>query len=260
MSTLFLDITYHDPAGRLYELCRRQLPALTTLFDGIAANASASAYGPTLALLASAGADIRQQERPTSGGIVQLGRIRREVLAQALALGATGVFYCDGDRILHWVEHYPDELARVVRQASAHDFTVLGRTPRAFASHPRVQTDTERIINHVFATVSGHTWDITAGARALSRRATQAIIEGCQDDSFGVDATWPLFLMRQGGFSLAEILTEGLEFETAAQHPQEVAAAGGVEPWKQQLDGDPQRWAFRLKLAEIEVAAMAPYR
>jgi hypothetical protein len=64
-------------------------------------------------------------------------------------------------------------LAQVARRVTEYDFTVLGRTPRAFDSHPRIQRDTESIVNHVFGLVSGQTWDVTAAARGLSRRAAE---------------------------------------------------------------------------------------
>jgi hypothetical protein len=50
-----------------------------------------------------------------------------------------------------------------------------------------------------------------------------------------------------------------LEFETPDRFPTEVARAGGVAQWSEQLDDDPQHWAMRLELARIEVAAMLPF-
>src|SRR5262249_31269623 len=154
---------------------------------------------------------------------------------------------------------YPAELERIVVQLPEHDFTVLGRTERAFASHPRIQRDTEAIINTVYATVSGHHWDVTAAARGISRRAAEAILAGCPDESVGTDVSWPLFLQRADSFTLGTIATEGLEFETADRYGAEIAAAGGLERWVTHLDADPQRWAHRLDLARIEVESMLPY-
>jgi hypothetical protein len=141
-----------------------------------------------------------------------------------------------------------------------HDFTVLGRTERAFASHPRVQRDTEAIINTVYASVSGYAWDVTAAARGISRRAAAAIVEGCHEQSIGTDMAWPLFLQRRGGFSLGYRATEGLEFETADRYLDQVATAGGIQAWMARLDADPRRWAERLEVARVEVAAAAPYK
>jgi hypothetical protein len=134
----------------------------------------------------------------------------------------------------------------------------LGRTPRAFASHPRIQRDTEAIVNQVFATLSGREWDVTAAARALSRRAAEAVIHGCPDETVGTDVSWPLFAAR-AGLTLGYIATEGLEFETADRHADEVAAAGGLGRWLDQIDANPRRWIERLEIAKIEVEATLPY-
>jgi len=261
MDAVALATTYHDPRGVLYDQLQQFLPRLQQVFSGIAANVSPDLHPPTLALLRDAGVDLVQQPRDiVQHGVPALGRVRRAVVAQALRLNRPFVMYCDGDRVLHWAEHYPDELATVVARMSTHDFTVLGRTPRAFSSHPRIQSETEAIINRVYAESSGRAWDITAAARGMSRAAAQAIIDDCPDDSIGVDASWPLFLQQRGDYTMTALETEGLEFETATQHPSAVAEAGGESQWKATLDANPNHWIFRLNVARVEVEAMLPYQ
>ena len=255
-----LAIPYHDPAGELTAALARSLPWIGERFAGISVNASPETAPQALDLLRGAGAQVEQTPRMFVEGVAQMGAIRRAVVGQALRMGAVWLFYCDGDRLLHWAERYPDELTAALARIPAHDCTIFGRTARAFASHPHTQVATEQIINNVFAAISGQDWDVTAAARGLSRRAAQAIVDGCAEDSFGVDAAWPLFLLRHGGFTLAEVKTEGLEFETAAQYEREVAAAGSEAAWKHRIDGDARRWAFRLTVARLEVAAMIPYQ
>jgi hypothetical protein len=258
-SDVVLAATHHDPEARLYEQTGRVLPALTRIFGGLAVYATRATQERSLALLAGQGALVRREPSGSTTGLHELGRSRRGALALALELGAPYILLCDFDRALHWAERYPDELARVVGRAGERDFTVLGRTPRAFDSHPRNQRDTEAIVNNVYATVGGHAWDVTAAARALSRRAAAAILAGCPDESIGTDVSWPLFVARESGFTLDYIAAEGLEFETADRHAGEVAAAGGLERWIARLDADPRRWAQRLEIARIEVEAALPY-
>jgi len=62
-----------------------------------------------------------------------------------------------------------------------------------------------------------------------------------------------------GRFSQGYIATEGLEFETADRHSDELARAGGRAEWLAQLDADPHQWAHRLNLARIEIEGMLPY-
>lgn len=255
---IVLAMTYHDPQGRLYKVMQTAVPRLAALFDGFVVNVSERAYAPTLLLWREQGADVRQRpDRAESPPPV--GRYRRQAVAQALDLDADVIMLCDADRAAHWAIHHPAELADVVQQLPQADFTVLGRTPRAFATHPDTQVETERIINRVFAEVSGRSWDVLAAARGLSRRAAEAIISGFPDNTFGVDATWPLQLLDQGGFTLAYRETEGLEFETAAAYADEVAAAGGEKAWKASIDADPRQWRYRLQAAQTEVAAIHAY-
>lgn len=255
-----LSLTLHDPEGRLLPQAERQLPRLQQIFAGTAVVASPAAHPNLLALLAGAGAAIERDTAEQARPIQQrLGSARRQGLALALTLPAPTILACDADRILHWSEAHPHELADVAARLDQVDFTVLGRTPRAFASHPRVQRDTEAIVNQLFARVTGLPWDVTTAARGLSRRAAAAIVAGCPDDSLGVDTTWPLFLRQQDGFSLAYVETEGLEFETADRHAPEIAAAGGLAAWLAQLDNNPRLWQQRLAFAQTEIAAMLPY-
>jgi hypothetical protein len=260
MPPITLAIPYHDPAGELTEQLARLLPDMNQLFAVIAVDASLETNSEALVLLRDAGAHVEQTRRVFLDGVPQLGEIRRAVVDLALRIGASWVLYCDGDRLLHWLAHYPAELEGTLRRIPEHDFTILGRTERAFESHPQTQRVTEQIINDLYAAISGHQWDITAGARGLSRAAAEAIVAGCHEDSHGVDAAWPLFVQQAGGFTLSEIKTEGLEFETATQYRQEVVAAGGDAAWQRLLDGDARRWAFRLAVARMEVAAMIPYQ
>jgi len=195
----------------------------------------------------------------TQTGFSHIGHFRRATVELALQSACDFIFYCDFDRALHWMEYHPQELREVTRQITAFDFTVLGRTPRAFATHPRIQRDTEEIINHVFARITDRAWDVTAASRGLSRRAAEVIVTGCLDDQISVDVTWPLCMQQRGGFTFGYVETEGLEFETPDRFPGEVAQAGGVAAWSEQLDDDPQHWTNRLELARVEVEAMIPF-
>ena len=258
-SNVVLAATDHDPDGRLYAQTACVLPFLTSLFDAIAIQATHATQERAFTLLVSAGVRVRRETTERLMGLDVLGRARRAAVELALDQGAPAMLFCDFDRALHWAEYYPDELAQVAARLAEHDFTILGRTARAFATHPRIQRDTESVVNHVYATVSGHTWDVTAAARGLSHRAATAILDGCPDESIGTDVSWPLFIERAGGLTLGYIATEGLEFETADRYADEVASAGGLERWIAQLDADPRRWIERLELARIEVAAALPY-
>ena len=254
-----LAVIYHDPQGQLYQQIVRTLPTLTDIFGGLTVRASHTADKRSLALFVSTGAVVQVQSLEQAAEGPKLGIARRTAVALALQLDYPFVFYCDCDRILHWADWYPEELAWVAARVADYDFTMFGRTNRAFDSHPRIQRDTEAIVNHMFQVVSGHTWDVVAGARGLSRRAAEAILAGCSDGEASTDVSWPLFLMRTGGFSLGYIPAEGLEFETADRYGDDVARAGSQAQWLAQLDADPRQWVHRLELARLEIEGMVPY-
>lgn len=256
-SRVALATTYHDPQGGLQGQIGRVLPLLTRLFAGLAIQTTQATPECVLAPFREAGAIVAQDGARATCESPKVGRARCNALRMALDQNqdTSVVMYCDCDRLLHWADTYPDELAQVLGEAGTFDFLVLGRTPRAYATHPRIQRDTEAIINHVFGVVSGRTWDVTGATRILSRRAAVAVLEGCPDEEISTDVSWPLFLQRAGGFSLGYRETEGLEFETADRFAEEIARVG-LANWLARLDSDPRLWAERLETARIEVAAM----
>jgi hypothetical protein len=255
-----LAIIYHDPHSRLTPLLTRVAPLLTRTFTGIAVQASPTASEQSLAVFQTMGALIGRDtpdQRP--GALLRLGRARRNALRLAQDLCTSHTLYFDADRVLHWADRYPDELTDAVAHIADADMTIFGRTPRAFATHPQTQRDTEAIINRVFAAITTHAWDVTGAGRGLSQRATTALVDGCPDDQISVDVTWPLHLWQSGAFSIAYHELEGLEFETPDRYTPEVAAAGGLAVWMHQVDADPRRWAHRLNIARIQTEAMIPY-
>lgn len=254
-----LAMTYHDPDGRLVAQIQRCLARIEKSFALIVVNATHAASPHGIKLLKDARALIFQNSVEEDQGPPRIGRSRRKVVTLAAQNGAETVMYCDLDRALHWAEFFPEELERTSAYIQTYDFTVLGRTQRAFETHPRFQTDTEAIINHIFSLVSGHSWDITAGARGLSRQAVELIANQSKDDGLSTDMSWPLLLASKGGFKMGYLETDGLEYETADRYPEQVLDMGGLEKFCAYLDADPLRWINRLALALEEAQASLPF-
>lgn len=259
-SSVTLAMPQHDPEGTSLTRWQHALPQIQSTFAETVVDVSPETDRQQRDFLAAHFTLVEENARAWSlEGIVLAGKFRRNLMEMALRTHSPFFLYCDGDRLLHWLERYPDELNAVVRRIPRHDFTVLGRTDRALRAHPAVQRDTERIINGVFKRISGHDWDVTAAARGLSRAAAQVVVDQSDDDTFGNDASWPLLIQRTGGLTMAEIKTEGLEYETAGKYAQATAGLGGESEWKLQIDNDPRHWIQRLNLARIEVESMLPY-
>lgn len=257
---LALAVTVHDPESRMLEQTRKVSDTLLRCFAHVAVYATPSSGQALRDSLSAMGAQIRLQKHELEDGLRELGGVRRQAVKLALESGASHIFYCDFDRILHWAEFYPQELVQVAAQIAHYDFCVFGRTERAFQSHPRVQVETEEIVNRVFAQVSGRQWDVLAAARGLSSKAAHYILENCADITLGVDASWPLCILRRPDMTVVYIETEGLEFETADRHGVEIGALGSRQAWMAQVDASPARWARRLEMAKLEVESIERYR
>ncbi len=250
--------TYFDPNGRLFTPIQKALPKILETFDTITISVSNLAYQGTVDLLKAHGVHVTvREERPRKEGeLPPVGFYRRTAVSHALECGATHMLLCDLDRMAHWVNYYPEELEKAVAKLAKKDFWVIGRTERAFLSHPPSMVQTEGIINEVFAKVSGKSWDVVAATRGMSAKAAKYIVETSDDNTFGNDASWPLLILRNGRLSIDYLATEGMEFETADAFPDEVAKAGSVPAWIGEQDANPELWMYRLKAAQVEVQSI----
>jgi hypothetical protein len=212
--TVGLAVTVHQPDDRLARLTEVQLPALVACYAALTAFCSRETHPAILDLLRNQGVSVAL-DGGDPGGIDDIGDVRRATVRFGLRAGTSHLQTCDFDRAIHWVANYPNELEAVIAAIPDYDLLVLGRTERAWATHPPYQADTEPLFNRVFALVSGLEWDVGAGSRGLSRQAAETLLSLSQERTVGVDAEWPLLLLRQEGYRVGHQRCEGLEFETA---------------------------------------------
>jgi hypothetical protein len=255
---LALTVTVHQPDERLAAMIEANLPALSARYAALAANCSRETHPTILDLLRANGALVWVRQEP-AGGIQTIGQVRRETIRAGLEADTPHMQMCDFDRAIHWVAHYPRELDAVIAEIPAYDLLVLGRTERAWATHPAYQAETEPLFNRVFALVTGLVWDVGAGSRGLSRRAVEKLLEVSSEPSVGTDAEWPLLLLNQDGFLVGHRQCEGLEFETADRFGPEIEAAGGYQAWEARINAEPERWVFRAELALMIARAVVRY-
>jgi hypothetical protein len=253
-----LALTVHEPGERLADLLEAQLPQLVARYAALTAFCSRTTHRTIRDLLGQQGALVERDEGAPSG-IDTIGEVRRKTVALALQTGTSHLQMCDFDRALHWITYYPQELSAVIAEIPRHDLLVLGRTERAWASHPPYQTETEPLFNKVFALVTGLAWDVGAGSRGLSRRAAETLLDISQEMTVGIDAEWPLLLLARRDFQVRQRLCEGLEFETADRFGPEIEAAGGYQAWESQRSAEPGQWVFRLRVALMIAEAATRY-
>ncbi|MBA3643645.1 MAG: hypothetical protein H0W59_06210 [Chloroflexia bacterium] len=248
-----LTATLHDPDGRyLAALAERRF---------------ALGWYQAVYLAVTSATDPRlvEQVAATPGVVVvagdrQVGVGRRRALQAAAEAGHAAMLACDFDRWLHWVDRFPEELRevpeRLARRRPAVWYACLGRTARAFASHPPVQRATEGATNRALSRAVGRRLDATAGACWLSAEGAALVLRESTEPSNATDLEWPALIYRADPARLTALFLEGLEFETASFAAAEVAAAGGLAAWMEREYDQPAVWHARLRLATGSVAAL----
>ncbi len=242
----------HDPDGRLFRTMADAFPPLLGMHAGAFVVVSATTVADVERELWRLGVQVARERRPN------VADGRRQALAMARSAGSPYIHYCDLDRALHWARFYPAELAATIAQVPGVDLLVIGRTQRAFASHPRCLRDTESLANQVFALAHGRRWDLCAAARGLSAAAADLILKRSRVVGVGTEAEWPAIVLAQGGLTVAYVETDGMEYETADRYPEEVAADGGIEAWTEQQSLSPANWVLRLAYAHAIASAAMP--
>lgn len=234
--------TMHDPDGRMVETTRLLFSRLLEMYEAVVV-APTFLTSPHM-LEALEGAVVEPLEE--SNGCIGVGR--RHALRMGLRTNASHLHYCDFDRILHWIERYPEELASTLGELQKHDYTIIGRTDRAFATHPRVQRDTESITNHAFSLWFGQPVDISAGSCGVSRQAATLLLEKSVAPTNATDAEWPALVHMTKELGVGFVRTEGLEFETPNYYAEEIAQAGSLEVWLEERSKPLEAWITRTRL------------
>jgi hypothetical protein len=198
--------------------------------------------------------------RVVAGG--QTGEGRRAALTAA-GPDVVAYFSCDFDRWLHWARCWPDELAalpeRIARLGPKRArpwYVCLGRTARAFRTHPAAQRLPEAATNRALTLAAGRPLDAVAGAAWLSPEAVAIVLVSSREPTAATDLEWPALILRADPARLRGLRCEGLEWETPDFHPAAIAAAGGIAAWTRTVFDTPAMWAARLRLGAASTAAL----
>jgi hypothetical protein len=230
-----------QPRGELPRL-RQQLPRLQAAYSGIALALPPDVDADTALLLQDLLGSAPTIPTDWSHG-------RHAALQKALDSPGSHVHYADMDRLLHWVEAWPAEWESTLAAIPEHDCLIIGRSKRAWATHPRALQETERSINDIFSHLLGQPVDLGAGARGFSRPAALCLLANSPPGrALGTDAEWPVLLQR-AGFAVDSLAVDGLEWESpdrqaggpADEEPRRQAAAA--------YDQDVSHWLRRAALA-----------
>ena len=251
--TRALATTVHDPDSRLVDLLRRHADALRGSYSVSTAAVTRQTSEATNHALQAAGIT------PVIEDGRGVGEARRTAVRAVAAAGATSILYCDLDRWLHWREIWPQELvdlpARIEGSRPVPLYACLGRTTRAFGTHPKVQVACEDATNRAVSASFRRRCDVTAGAAWLSQEGAQLVLARSVEPSNATDGEWPAICWRHDPRRVLQSWCEGLEFETATFFQAEVEASGGRDAWVRQMYDTAEAWAARLTLASATVSA-----
>lgn len=239
MSKVILTSTLHDPEGCLCDLILSQRKSLGQLSPSLIVVVSPNTHRDDVKQLRHLGFEV-------SKGAETVVHTYKKALWLAIRKEVGYLFYCDFDRLLHWAKAYPDELARVISIDGQHDFLILGRTPKAFMSHPETQRKTECIANLLGSRILGfkETRDIISACWRMSTRLALILVETHCENSYGFYCEWPI-----RAWQLAKkpryLEVDGLEWETPDKYMKEIQKLGfqawllkfqTQEEWKKRCD------------------------
>ena len=150
----------------------------------------------------------------------------------------------------------PARVARLGSKRIPPWYVCLGRTARAFATHPAAQRLPETATNRALSAAAGRPLDAAAGAAWLTPEAAEIILAGSREPTAATDLEWPALILRHDPSRLRGLRCEGLEWETPDFHAAEIVAAGGWRPGPAPPTTPPAMWAARLRLAAASGAAL----
>lgn len=237
----------HDPEARLAKAIRTYGKNLKTIYFGaIIVKVTKNTHTETLKALASA--NILYSKQTTVGNYVAMGKTYKQAVNLGLKMNTRHIHVCDFDRILHWVKVFPNELRDVVKLLPSNTgITWIGRTKRAFETHPKTQKETEEIVNALASKVAGIEVDIMSGSFSMDNDSARKILKKSTRNDYSFFAEF-LSIAKRSGIQINTLMTEGLEWETPDQYIDKIRKEG-YSDWLDEFMSLPE-WKRRIELME----------
>ncbi len=226
---IILASTYHDPSFRLRILASTCLDFIKKHFKKVVISYTPMTSPKAIAFLEEKGFITRQS--PSTTQVDTYNAALELALNLDQDIHFTKIFYSDFDRLIHWIVNYPEELKKVLLESSKTDFLHLGRSPRAFDTHPKTQKMTEVIINELCSNVLElkEKLDLLSACFIITKSLAKGLLHVLNHTPSGIYYTWPLYLWKHG-MHPKYLEVEGLEWETPDQYQPEISREG-YENW-----------------------------
>ncbi len=156
------------------------------------------------------------------------------------------IFYIDFDRLIHWIHSYPEELKDLLKKDISADYLLIGRSKRAFETHPSTQKNTERLINEIGSKVLGFSKikDLISVCYIFTKELCEKILNINNLTNTGFYGIWPIILwMNATKKQYLEV--EGLEWETPDRFHEDINKIG-YTTWLNQYQSSDE-WKKRTR-------------
>ncbi len=237
--SIILASTFHDADGSLDYLITKNSDFITRLFQKIIIVVTSTTDKNTIKLLKNKNFSV---DVGTESRVYNYKRL----FSEAVKKGDDYLFYCDFDRLLHWIERYPKELEKVIKEKKEYDFLLIGRNKRAFETHPMTQQVTESVVNDVGSYLLNTKMDFISSVWILKKDIAEYIIENSSDNEFALYGEWTLLGWKKAK-NPSYIEVDGLEWETPDKY-REMIKKIGYKKWLEQFQ-TAEEWKFRTQMA-----------
>ena len=237
--------TLHDPEVRLYDLIELALPKLKKLFvKGIIC---LTPYTPDKVHSFLTKNGFIAKLEPDDRQIANYKTAIRTTLEKLDKPSSQRIFHIDFDRLVHWINTYPEELTNLLQKNINVEYLHIGRTTRDFNTHPKTQTETERIMNEFGSKILGleNTMDIISVCYIFTKDLGEKILKINNFTKTGFYGSWPIYFWNFA-HSKSYIEVEGHEWETPDRFKVEIDEIG-LERWKEKFQSE-KEWNKRVKV------------
>lgn len=251
MVELVLVSTLHDLENRLDDMITRYGKVIRDTFESSYVVVTPTTHRNIVNIL-------KNLRFKTLTGPKSIPDTYRKALEKAITKNTSKIFYCDFDRLLHWAKTYPNEMKKIPNLSPDNDFLLIGRTSRALLTHPKTQTMTESIANHVASKLLRFedTRDIISACWRLTPRIAKRLLQLTTENTYGFYCEWPIIAQKISK-NPEYIEVEGLEWETPDRYQKEIEEES-YKKWLQKFQ-TLDEWKRRMKILTDIIESISKY-